>query len=63
MVIGLVVIMRIKMYQKVRYTCRFVVLLVKPLVCRFSLSFLLKSSPQLLKLPNQDKTTSIPQCQ
>ena len=52
MVIAFVVIMRIKMYQKVRYTCRVVVLLVKPLVCRFSLSFLLKSSPQLLKLPN-----------
>lgn len=35
MVIGFVVIMRIKMYQKVRYTCRVVVLMVKPLVCRF----------------------------
>lgn len=35
MVIGFVVIMRIKMYQKVRYTCRVVVLMVKPLVCLF----------------------------
>ena len=52
MVIGFVVIMRTKMYQKVRYTCRVVVLMVKPLVCRFFLSFLLKSSPQLLNLPN-----------
>lgn len=35
MVIGFVVIMRTKMYQKVRYTCRVVVLMVKPLLCRF----------------------------
>ena len=28
------------MYQKVRYTCRADVLLVKPLVCRFSLLIL-----------------------